>query len=222
MPRTPQSFAGPLYEDQILFYDQYGLLPDRPGGVLYSDGYFYFRDAYGDYYIREVSPHIDSHLAEGSDSLYVISTTDPTESHDSLDGYKVGTRWLNVQDGYEYVLFDGAVGEAVWGGTTGSGGGSGLEENDHENLDTLTHDLVEDSYDEVSYNCYRVGGVVTYADDSKTTKLRESIVTYGNCGLVSKIEEIQYEEGGVEKYRVTEEYTYDNVGRITSVDRIKL
>lgn len=44
--RTPQEFPGPLLEDQINFYDQYGTMPSEKGSVLYSDGYFYFKDGY--------------------------------------------------------------------------------------------------------------------------------------------------------------------------------
>ena len=43
--RTPQDFAGPAYEEEIIFYDQYGALPIYDGTLVYSDGYFYLRDA---------------------------------------------------------------------------------------------------------------------------------------------------------------------------------
>lgn len=205
---------GPLYEEEVIFYDEYQD-PSVIGAITYNSNNFKFRDGYyGVYNPRNIQ------LSESvrTEYLYIISDRNPSPTDDGLDGYEVGIRWLNVADGYEYVCYDNSLGAAVW--QVPSGGGGGLEENDHENLDTLTHDIVRNSYDEISYDCYRVGGIVTYTDVSKTTKLRESIVTYGNCGLVSKIEEIQY-EGGVEKYRVTEEYTYDGVGRITSVDRTK-
>jgi hypothetical protein len=42
--RTPQDFAGPAYEEEIIFYDQYGALPIENGTMVYSDGYFYLRD----------------------------------------------------------------------------------------------------------------------------------------------------------------------------------
>lgn len=44
--RTPQEFPGPQLEDKTIYYDQYGTLPSEKGSVVYSDGYFYFRDGY--------------------------------------------------------------------------------------------------------------------------------------------------------------------------------
>jgi hypothetical protein len=53
VPRTPQDFGGPLYEDEIRFYDQYGVLPFDRGGLLYSDGYFYAYDEYGIFNLKD-------------------------------------------------------------------------------------------------------------------------------------------------------------------------
>jgi hypothetical protein len=44
--QTPESWPGPLLEDEIKFYDQYGVLPSTRGGMVYSDGYFYMQDGY--------------------------------------------------------------------------------------------------------------------------------------------------------------------------------
>jgi len=53
VPRTPSDFVGPLLEDEIQFYDQYGAMPFGEGGMLYSDGYFYAEDQYGVFNLRQ-------------------------------------------------------------------------------------------------------------------------------------------------------------------------
>jgi len=59
--------------------------------------------------------------------LYVIAIVPPTTIDDSGDGYRVGTRWLDIAAGAEYVLTDATVGSAVWitGGSGGGGAPSG-------------------------------------------------------------------------------------------------
>lgn len=55
MPKTPAEFGGPLLEDEIRFYDQYGASPVQPGAMLYSDGYFYAQDQYGVFNLRQTA-----------------------------------------------------------------------------------------------------------------------------------------------------------------------
>jgi hypothetical protein len=50
--RTPDRFPGDLQEDVIELYDQYGAMPEAAGEILYSDGYFYAKDAYGTFNMR--------------------------------------------------------------------------------------------------------------------------------------------------------------------------
>ena len=55
--RTPQDFAGPAFEEEIIFYDQYGALPIQNGTLVYSDGYFYLRDGYEIYVPQSPGKH---------------------------------------------------------------------------------------------------------------------------------------------------------------------
>ena len=55
MPKTPDSFPGPLREDEIRMYDQYGSNPPAEGCIIYSNGYFRFYDGYGIYNPREMT-----------------------------------------------------------------------------------------------------------------------------------------------------------------------
>jgi hypothetical protein len=53
-------------------------------------------------------------------------------------------------------------------------GGSGITEPQHEALDTLTHDIDETSYDEVTYGSgSRVASYIVWASAAKLLKIRE-------------------------------------------------
>jgi hypothetical protein len=73
----------------------------------------------------EVASHVGRHLGGGEDSLYAVSLNAPTVSDDENDGYGIGSRWINVTDGYEYVCIDPSAGAAQWANTTAAGGGGG-------------------------------------------------------------------------------------------------
>jgi hypothetical protein len=112
-------------------------------------------------------------------------------------------------------------------GTAGGGytlaellaGGSGLTEEEHEDLDTLTHDIAEDSYDEVIRTGGRVSQIITWDSAAKTKKIREEITTRSG-GLISQSDIIQYDDAGVESYRLTEVYTRTG-GIITAITRTR-
>jgi hypothetical protein len=122
VPQTPDGFPG-IREDEglKLIDDGYGL-PGSPGEYRFSDGYFYMADDYGAFNVRtNVHPHVYSHMADGYDSFYVVSTSAPTVNEDAGDGYAVGWRWIDLTDGYEFVLIDDTIGAAIWKNTTLSG-----------------------------------------------------------------------------------------------------
>jgi len=57
----------------------------------------------------EVGKHVDRHLGQGADSVYVVSTRTPTVLD---DGYAIGMRWL--ANDCEYVCFSNAPMAALW------------------------------------------------------------------------------------------------------------
>ena len=94
-----------------------------------------------------------------------------------------------------------------------------LDEDEHRDLDQLVHDISENSYDEFFYtNFHRIRRVITWTDMTKTTKIRERIITYINPVKINKIVTIQYNAAGVEVERETETYSYSGL-RITGVER---
>lgn len=101
---------------------------------------------------------------------------------------------------------------------SGTGGG-GITEPQHEALDTLAHDIVEDSYDEFIYTGNRVTQIITWTDITKTTKIREQQISYAGS-RVTQVIDIQYDGAGVETYRVTEAYTYSG-SKVVDVTRTR-
>ena len=98
----------------------------------------------------------------------------------------------------------------------GSISGGGLTETAHEALDRLTHQINENSYDEITYTGNKATNYTVWTNSGKTTKIREEQYTYtGN--RVTQVITIQYDGSGTEKERLTEAYTYsgNNVSNIT-------
>lgn len=98
--------------------------------------------------------------------------------------------------------------------------GSGITEPQHENLDSLTHWLVETSWDEVLYTGSKVQNVTTWDSPSKVTKIRETQVTYTGNKVTQAID-IQYDASGVELYRIQENFTYTG-NKITAITRTRI
>lgn len=97
--------------------------------------------------------------------------------------------------------------------TTG-GGGSGIDEDAHEVLDTLVHALAEDSYTEVTRDSVTqlITAIVTWTDAGKTLKIREEQITRVDR-RITEIVKIQYNAAGVEKYRTADTVTRSGILR---------
>lgn len=54
--------------------------------------------------------------------INLAATTDPTVNDDSGAGYAIGSRWVNLMAGTEFVCTDSSIGSAAWKETTGGGG----------------------------------------------------------------------------------------------------
>ena len=73
--------------------------------------------------------------------------------------------------------------------------GGGITEAQHEDLDTLTHDLAETSFEEVIRSAGRVTDVIIWTDSGKTTKVCETNVTRSG-GQISSIVRKHYDATG--------------------------
>lgn len=168
MPRTPDDFPGIDKAEGIRLYDDGYGLPGSEREIRYSDGCFYFRDAYGVINARTfVYSHTNSHLGEGEDSFYVIAERSPTVFD---DGYEVGFRWIDTIDGYEFVLIDNTEDSAIWRNTTlsgGSGGLPGIHGYTHISgaSDEIDGDLIDISYIPENYTPDTTPEEVDYSDE---------------------------------------------------------
>jgi hypothetical protein len=144
MPQTPDSFPGVRIDEGIILTDDGYGVPGTRGEIRFSNNRFWIRDGYMVFDVRtHVEPHISSHLGDGSDTFYVISTIAPTINEDINDGYEVGLRWINTTDGYEYVLIDNSPGAADWKNTTIGDAGGGITADEHKILRQLIHFIDE-------------------------------------------------------------------------------
>ena len=155
MPRTPDSFPGLRNDEGIRLYDDGYGQPGNEREIRYSDGYFYAMDAYGVFNLRaNVHPHIYTHVGGGTDSFYVVSIVSPTINEDEDDGYEVGWRWINITDGYEFVLIDKSVGAAIWKNTTLVAGGAPdphASTHIHNGSDKIDGDKLDINFDPTYY-----------------------------------------------------------------------
>jgi hypothetical protein len=96
----------------------------------------------------------------------------------------------------------------------------GLSEEGHRQLDQLTHEIDESSYDEVT----RVGGkvisVTVWDGPSKLHKIREVLVTRVS-GKVSQLATKQYDSSGALKETLTEVFSRVG-GKISSITRTRM
>lgn len=74
-------------------------------------------------------------------------------------------------------------------------GSGGITESQHESLDTLVHDIAEDSYIEITRSSGKVTDVVIWTDSGKTKKIREWNITRSS-GKVSQVVAKQYDGNG--------------------------
>lgn len=102
--------------------------------------------------------------------------------------------------------------------------GGGITEGVHETLDTLVHNIAEDSFEEATYTGIfnRLTNVTIYTDATKTTKVRETSFTYTGPRITT-VTTIQYDGAGVVKNTLTEAITYIGPfsNRVDNITRTK-
>ena len=86
----------------------------------------------------------------------------------------------------------------------------------HENIDSLVHELAEDSYLEITRDIAGlVASSVYWTNSNKVRKIRESIVTRGVDGRVTQVEENQYDGLGAVIQSITTTITRED-GHVVS------
>jgi hypothetical protein len=96
-----------------------------------------------------------------------------------------------------------------------------LTETRHQDLDTITHWIDENSYDEIVRTGGKVTSIVVWNSVLKTIKIREELITRVS-GKVSQIVTNQYDRStGVLKETLTEIYTRTG-DKVTSIARTRV
>jgi hypothetical protein len=98
--------------------------------------------------------------------------------------------------------------------------GSSLIESEHESLDTLAHDICENSYKVIEYDGKNVSSITVFTDQSMSIPIRRNEFYYLDNNKVSSEISIQYDQSGVELYRVTDTYAYTG-NFISSVSSVR-
>jgi hypothetical protein len=95
----------------------------------------------------------------------------------------------------------------------------GITEPYHENIDSLVHNISEDSYENIIYDGNKVASITTYTNVSMTTKIREYQYTYIGNKIYQQVA-IQYDAAGVEIQRLTSTYAY-NGNIVSSISNVE-
>ncbi len=131
---------------------------------------------------------------------------------------------VGVQDQTVFLYRDGGVIYGVDNVNTTpvpflQSAGGGITEPQHEALDTLAHDLVEDSFQDHTYVGGRLTNTTIWTDSGMTTKIREYQLTYTGSRVTTYVE-IQYDGAGVELYRLTDTITYSG-NRVDTIATVR-
>lgn len=99
--------------------------------------------------------------------------------------------------------------------------GGGISEAEHQVLDTLVHEIDENSFDEVIRTDCKVSQVITWTNASKTLKIRERTITRDADGRWLSIVSKQYDGTGTLKETLTETVTRTARGKLASITRTR-
>ena len=99
----------------------------------------------------------------------------------------------------------------------------GITPEQHEALHTLTHDIVQNSWDEVLRDANRrISQVTTWTSQAlPRLKIRDVLLTRGAGNRVTHVVTIQYDVTGVEVYRIVEDLARNTYHLITDITRTR-
>lgn len=83
----------------------------------------------------------------------------------------------------------------------------GVTESAHEDLDTLVHNIAENSFSEFVYTGSKLTRMTVWTSPGMTVKIRESTFTYAGSKLTQSVS-TQFDAGGSAKDTVTTTYAY--------------
>lgn len=92
----------------------------------------------------------------------------------------------------------------------------GISENSHKNLDTLTHNISENSYVQLVRTSGKVTSIVIWDSSAMTLKIREFIITR-TSGKVASVVAKQYDNSGNIVETLTQVISRDSSGKTSSI-----
>jgi hypothetical protein len=102
----------------------------------------------------------------------------------------------------------------------GSSGGGGIDGYAHQELDTLVHNIDENSFDEIIRVDNKISSIIVWNDSGKTLKIRETQVLRAVSGKVNQIITVQYDGYGNPVETLTE--TIERLcGKVNSIIRTR-
>lgn len=132
------------------------------------------------------------------------------------------------KDELVYVTRDPSTGDMLFADNVVSGektltqllesAAGGITEGEHEDLDTLVHEIAETCYMELTRSSGKVVNITYWTDSGKTTKVRETVITR-SAGKVSQVVETQFDAAGtaITGQTITLDITRTG-GKIASID----
>lgn len=97
--------------------------------------------------------------------------------------------------------------------------GGGLTPTQHRDLDQLVHEIAEDSFDQIIRTGLLVSDIITWTDNTLTTKIREQNIVYTGF-LPTQITYTQYDGAGVAVEIVVETIAYTGF-LVDSITRVR-
>lgn len=121
-------------------------------------------------------------------------------------------------DGINVIYTATGVGRWIIADLSGPGGG-GITPDEHEFLNTLTHDIVENSHLEVIRTAGQVTKVIVWTSPAKTIKRRDADISR-TAGQVTLVVERQYDDAGALMYTLTHSISR-TAGQVTVVNTVR-
>lgn len=127
---------------------------------------------------------------------------DKTLKYAHPSAYYLDRSSVATPDGVNVILTATGVGRWRLAKDLAGVGSQGITEQEHEFLNTLTHDIVENSYLEVTRTLGQVTKVVVWTSPAMTVKRRDADISR-TAGQVTLVVERQYDDAGALMYTLT-------------------
>ncbi len=96
-----------------------------------------------------------------------------------------------------------------------------LPEAEHEQLDSLTHNLAENTYEEVTRVNNRLESVVIWESSARTRRIRDTVITRDANQMIQSYVVHQYDAQGAVRQTLTHTISRDATRRVINVTTVR-